>query len=59
MIVYRCRSCGRVLRVYEGVFTRQPPPTPAEVAERFKWRCPFCGARLSVGGAGRVSVRVP
>lgn len=47
-IIYRCKSCGSVLYVFERVGQDAfGVPTPDELARRYGGRCPFCGRILN------------
>jgi DNA-directed RNA polymerase subunit RPC12/RpoP len=42
LVVYACRNCGYILDVVEN----RGIPRPEEVAARYRYRCPRCGAPL-------------
>jgi len=56
-VVYRCRSCGFILHVYERVGQdRYGIPTPSRIAIRYGGRCPRCGAPLGTPSLGDILV---
>jgi len=48
-VVYRCKSCGRVIFAFKRVGQDYfGVPTPGELASRLGGRCPFCGKPLNL-----------
>ena len=49
VVVYRCKSCGYILFVFERVGqSSYGLPTPSELADMLGYHCPRCGRRLQL-----------
>jgi len=57
-IIYKCKKCGFILFNFVDVTqTYQGAPTPFQIIERFRGRCPKCGHELNIPSIDDIEIK--